>query len=72
MGIFLYAIAQLTEYENPPGKTTLGEVVEKIAGYKATTASQNIKGIFPEKDKNVVIEAIEKKMPKLAAKVKRL
>ena len=72
MGIFLRAIAELTEAPNPPAKTTLGEVVEKIAGYKATTVNQNMKGATSESDKEIVAKAIESKLPNLAAKVKKL
>ena len=71
MGILLYAVGQLTE-DKPPGKTTLGDIVEKIGGYKATTAKQNLKGEFKEKDKEFVANAIEKHFPKLAAKVRKL
>ena len=71
MGILLYAVGHLTE-DKPPGKTTLGDIVEKISGYKATNAMQNLKGMFRENDKNKVAEAIESKLPTLAAKVRRL
>lgn len=71
MGILLFAVGQLTE-DKPPGKTTLGDIVEKIGGYKATTAKQNLKGEFKEKDKEFVANAIEKHFPKLAAKVRKL
>lgn len=30
MGILLTAIGRITERENPPGKTTIGEIIEKI------------------------------------------
>lgn len=72
MGIFLRAIAEITEAPNPPAKTTLGEVVEKIAGYKATTVNQNMKGATSESDKEIVAKAIESKLPNLAAKVRKL
>lgn len=72
MGIFVRAIADITEAPNPPGKTTLGEVIEHIAGYKETTVNQNMKGAPSENDKKVVAEAIKKRMPKLAAKVRKL
>ena len=71
MGIFLTAVALLTE--NPaPGKTTLGEVVEKISGYKATTVIQNLKGSFRDADKETVAKALESKFPKLAAKIRQI
>lgn len=72
MGLFLRAVAEITEAPNPPGKTTLGEVVEKIAGYKATTVNQNMKGATSENDKKVVADALDSKLPKLAAKVRKL
>ncbi len=71
MGIFLYAIANLTE-EKIPGKTTLGDIVQRIAGYSSKTVAQNMKGEFSESDKKAVADAIEKKMPKLAYKVRKL
>ena len=72
MGILLTAVGILTEKENPPAKTTLGEVVEKIAGYKATTVNQNMKGKFSEKDKQVIMTALKDKLPNLAEKVSKL
>ena len=72
MGLFIRAVAELTEDPNPPGKTTLGEVVEKIAGYKATTVNQNLKGAASKNDIKVVADALESKLPKLAAKVRKL
>lgn len=71
MGIFLRAIAEITE-DPVPAKTTLGEIVEKIAGYKATTVNQNMKGSISERDKLIVADAIESKFPKLAARVRKL
>ncbi len=71
MGIFMRAIAELTE-DPVPAKTTLGEVVEKIAGYKAKTVNQNMKGIYRNADKEIVAKAIECRLPKLAAKVRKL
>ncbi len=71
MSIFLYAIAMLTE-KKTPGKTTLGNVVQRIAGYSSKTSSQNMKGLFSEKDKNAVADAIEEKFPELAKKVRSL
>lgn len=71
MGLLLLAVAQKTE--NPaPAKTTIGEVVESISGYKATTVNQNMKGTFREADKEAVAKAIESRYPKLAAKVRKL
>lgn len=72
MGILLLAVAEMTEAPNPPAKTTLGEVVEKIAGYKATTVNQNMKGKFSEKDKQIIMAALKDKMPNLAEKVGKL
>lgn len=69
MGIFLRAIAQITEKPNPPAKTKLGEVVERIAGYNATTVNQNMKGDTSTNDKKVVAEAIVSCLPNLAAQV---
>ena len=71
MGILMQAIGYLTE-DKAPGKTTLGEVIEKISGYKATTVNQNMKGTFRDADKKVVAKAIESKFPKLAAKVRQI
>lgn len=71
MGIFITAVAILTE-ENPPGKTTLGEIVERIAGYSATTASENMKGEISKRDIEIVANAIEDKLPTLAAKVRKM
>jgi len=70
MGILLTAVGRITEKDNPPGKTTLGEVTEKIAGYKATTANSNMKGTIPKTDTDAVAKAIESKFPNLAAKVR--
>ena len=72
MGIFLTAVGRITEKENPPGKTTLGEIVEKISGYKSTTASTNMRGTMPEADIKAVVSAIESKFPNLAAEVKKV
>lgn len=72
MTILLTAVGRITEKKNPPGKTTLGEVVEKIAGYKATTAGSNMKGKIPKKDTEAVALAIESKFPNLAAEVRKL
>lgn len=72
MGILLTAIGRITEKENPPGKTTLGEIIEKIAGYNSITASSNMKGIMPLKDIEAVATAIESKFPNLAAEVRKV
>ena len=71
MGILMQAVGIKTE-EPAPGKTTLGEVVEKISGYNATTFTQNMKGAHREADKEVVAKAIESKFPNLAAKIRNL
>lgn len=71
MGILMQAIALISETP-PPGKTTIGEVVERISGYKAATVNQNMKGSFRESDIEAVAKAIESKFPSLAAKVKKL
>lgn len=72
MGIFLTAVGRITEKENPPGRTTLGDIVEKIAGYKSTTACSNMKGNMPTKDTEAVATAIESKFPNLAAEVRKV
>lgn len=72
MGILLTAVGKMTEEENPPGKTTLGEIVEKISGYKSTTASTNMKGAIPKDDTEIVAAAIESKFPNLAKEVRKL
>lgn len=71
MGILMQAIALISETP-PPGKTTIGEVVERISGYKAATVNQNMKGAFRDTDKETVAAAIETKFPNLAAKVRKL
>lgn len=71
MGIFITGVAILTE-ENPPGKTTFGKIVERIAGYSATTASENMKGEFSKRDTEIVANAIEDKLPTLAAKIRKM
>jgi hypothetical protein len=71
MGIFLYAVAQKTE-DPAPAKTTIGEVVENISGYKAKTVNQNMKGVFSEKDKETVAKAIETKLPELAKRIRKI
>lgn len=72
MGILLTAVGRITEKDNPPGKSTIGEVVEKISGYKATTASVNMRGAIPKDDTEVVARTIEGKFPNLAAEVRKL
>ena len=72
MGILLTAVGRITEKDNPPGKTTIGEIVEKIAGYNSTTAGTNMKGAVPKDDTEVVAKAIEGKFPNLAAEVRKL
>ena len=72
MGILMAAVGRITEKENPPGKTTLGEIVEKIAGYKSTTAGTNMRGAIPKDDTEFVATAIESKFPNLAAEVRKL
>ena len=71
MGILMEGVALLTE-EPVPGKTTLGEIVESISGYKATTVNQNLKGAHRDADKEAVAKAIESKLPKLAARIRKL
>lgn len=72
MCIFLRAIAELTEQPNPPAKSTLGEVVEKIGGYAKSAATNNLKQSPNANDKEIVASAIEIKFPNLADKVRRL
>lgn len=72
MGILLTAIGRITEKDNPPGKTTLGDVVEKIAGYGESAANSNMKGKIPKTDTEAVAIAIENKFPNLAAEVRKL
>ena len=72
MCLFLRAVAELTEQPNPPAKSTLGEVVEKIGGYAKSAATTNLKQSPNDTDKEIVAKAIESKFPKLAAKVRRL
>lgn len=71
MGILMQAVGLKTE-DPAPGKTTLGEVVEKISGYNAPSFTQNMKGAHREADKEVVANAIESKFPNLAAKIRNL
>lgn len=72
MGILMTAVGKITEKDNPPGKTTLGDIVEKIAGYMPTTAGANMKGTLPSIDTEAVATAIESKFPNLAKEVRRL
>ena len=72
MGILLTAIGRITEKDNPPGKTTLGEVVSRIAGYKPSAATTNMKGSIPKTDTEAVANAIESKFPNLAAEVRKV
>ena len=71
MGILMRGVALMIE-KPVPGKTTIGEVVENISGYKATTVNQNMKGAHRNADKEAVAKAIESKYPKLAAKIRKL
>ncbi len=72
MGIFLTAVGKITEKDNPPGKTTLGDIVNKIAGYKPSAAKTNMKGAISETDTEAVAHAIESKFPNLAAEVRKV
>lgn len=71
MGILLQAVSELTETP-PPGKTTLGDVVENIAGYSATTVNQNMKGAHRPKDISAIVKALGHNLPNLTEKVKKL
>jgi len=72
MGLFLAAVGRITEKDNPPGKTTLGEVVSRIAGYKPSAATTNMKGSIPKTDTEAVVKAIESKFPNLAREVRKV
>ena len=72
MGILMTAVGKLTEKDNPPRKTTIGDVVEKIAGYSATTVNQNMKGTIPKKDIETIVSVLESKFPNLAAEIRKL
>ena len=72
MGILMAAVGRITEKDNPPGKTTLGDIVQRIAGYKSTTASQNMRGVVSEVDKKIVADVLKNKFPNLAAEVMKL
>ena len=71
MGILFQAVSELTETP-PPGKTTLGDIVENIAGYSATTVNQNMKGAHRPKDISAIIQALGETLPNLTEKVKKL
>lgn len=70
VGIFIKAVAALTEKDKQPTCEMIGKLVEKIAGYAATTAGQNLKGKRNSKDIEVVANALEGIMPNLAKVVK--
>ena len=72
MGILMTAVGMLTEKDNPPRKTNIGDVVEKIAGYSCVTVNQNMKGKIPDKDTEAVLSAIKEKFPNLAEEVRRV
>lgn len=72
MTILLTAVGRITEIDNPPGKTTLGDIVQRIAGYQPKTASQNMKGMIPEKDKKIVADILMSKFPRLASEVMKV
>ncbi len=71
MGILMTAVGKLTEKDNSPGKTTIGDVVENIAGYSATTVNQNMKGIIPKKDIDTIVSVLESKFPNLANEIRK-
>lgn len=71
MGILLQAVSELTETP-PPGKTTLGDLVENIAGYSAITVNQNMKGAHRPADIKTIVNVLKGKLPNLAEKVKKL
>lgn len=72
IGILLTAVGRITEKNNPPGKTTIGDIVEKISGYKSTSATTNMKGIISHKDTEFVASVLENKFPNLAAEIRHL
>jgi len=72
MGILMSAVGRITEKDNPPGKTTIGDVVQRIAGYKSTTNSQSMKGIVSEEDKETVADVLKQQFPNLANEVMKL
>lgn len=72
MTILLTAVGRITEIDNPPGKTTLGDIVQRIAGYKSKTASQNIRSKIRDRDKEIVAEILKSKFPRLASEVMKV
>lgn len=72
MTILMTAVGRITEIDNPPGKTTLGDIVQRIAGYQPKTASQNMRGTIPDKDKKIVTDVLKSKFPRLAAEVMKV
>ena len=71
MGILMTAVGILTEGNNSPGKTTVGDVVERISGHKTTTVNQNMKTVNP-KNIQLVFSVLKDKYPNLAAQVKKV
>jgi hypothetical protein len=71
MGILMSAVGRITEKDNPPGKTTIGDVVQRIAGYKSTANSQNMKRIS-ESDKKIVADVLRSQFPNLADEVMKI
>lgn len=72
MAILMTAVGRITEKDNSPGKTTIGDVVQKIAGYKSKTAGQSMKGTIPKADKETVANVLKEQFPNLAAEVMKL
>jgi len=72
MGILMSAVGRITEKDNPPGKTTIGDVVQRIAGYKSKTNSQSMKGTISEADKKTVADVLKQQFPNLADEVMKL
>jgi len=72
MGVLMTAVGRLTEKDNPPRKTTIGDVVEKISGYASKSVNQNMKGTIPEKDIETIVSVLESKFPNLAAEIRKL
>lgn len=72
MGILMAAIGRITEKDNPPGKTTLGDIVQRIAGYKSRTSSQNMRGTISEDDKKIVADVLRNQFPNLADEVMKI
>lgn len=71
MGILMTAVGILTEGNKSPGKTTVGDVVERISGHKTTTVKQNMKTVNP-KNIQLVFSVLKDKYPNLAAQVKKV